>query len=483
MLTMKNISHGGAPGLFKANAEMVGWKGDDGTLIIHQNNEVQRAEWLEGKLRILCSKDDVEEVLGLEGFQASDFDQLWRHFESNCGVYIKKHKPASSLTEGAFDTAMQSLEKSADLVDAATSGSVLKKSKEQDLLKKVEGLRDGLQEAVKGDKQALSRVFAANGCERIGRLRLVLDTVELEVYQRDQRWRHIRNMARTVESVLREVGSFRLWKPSEQDDKMARRQMVWELRKRQGGGGDDDEGMFLEEWETGDAVVEEAPKTSSSAVSRLREGLGGNIPMPMPGMAGPLGGMAGPLGGGYSGNAEPEPPIPEPEPVEEEQDDSDAEAEADRAALNGGAQEDLSKYEDEQVDNPNLAPAAPPGHADDMGLGRGEEHRRMYYTRSDSVLEGWVWKRSRFLKKWRRRWLVLTKTALESLKTRGMSKATEIIESGTVHRVYSADSEVQMARCFCVVGNKRQFYMVCDDEAQKAEWIRQVVAVLGTRRY
>merc|ERR1719487_900817 len=108
----------------------------------------------------------------------------------------------------------------------------------------------------------------------------------------------------------------------------------------------------------------------------------------------------------------------------------------DTAAAPGN--EDLSKYEDEEVDNPTIASAAPPGHEDDMGLGKGEEHRRMHYTRSDSVLEGCVWKRSRFLKKWRRRWLVLTKNALESLKQRGGLKATESIEAGSVHRVYSA---------------------------------------------
>lgn len=491
MISMKNIycKDVGLSGTFKANSDMIGWKGDDGTLLIHQNTDVQRAEWLEGKLRVLCEKDGETQVLALEGFQASDYDTLWRHLNDSCGVYIKKHKPNSSISEAAFDAAMQSLEHSADQVDEARSGSVQKKSKEQDLLKKVEGVRDGLDEAVKGDKQALSRVFAANGCERIGRLRLVLDTVQLEVYNRDQRWRHIRNMARTVESVLREVGSFRLWKPSEQDDKMARRQMVWELRKLQGGGDPEDEGMLCEEWETDEAIIEDRSANSSSAVSKLREGLGANIPMPMPGMAGPLGlgGLPGPLGGGYGGNHDPEPEQEAaeepPGTTEEPEKDSDAEAEADRAALNGGGKEDLSKFEDQEVDNPNLTPAAPPGHSEDMGLNRPEEHRRMHYTRSDSVLEGWVWKRSRFLKKWRRRWLVLTTKALESMKQRGGLKATEVIEAGTVHRVYSADSEVQMARCFCVVGNKRQFYMVCDDEAQKAEWIRQVVAVLGTRRY
>merc|ERR1719181_34756 len=116
--------------------------------------------------------------MSLKGFQPSDFDRLWRHFETHCQVYIKKHRAQASLTEEAFDGAMQTLERVADQVDEVASGSVQKKAKEQDLLKKVEGIRDGLEEAVKGDKQALSRVFAANECERIGRLRLVLDTVK-----------------------------------------------------------------------------------------------------------------------------------------------------------------------------------------------------------------------------------------------------------------------------------------------------------------
>ena len=38
----------------------------------------------------------------------------------------------------------------------------------------------GCRHQVSGDKQALSRVFADKGCERIGRLRLVVDTVQLE---------------------------------------------------------------------------------------------------------------------------------------------------------------------------------------------------------------------------------------------------------------------------------------------------------------
>merc|ERR1719271_1539050 len=217
------------------------------------------------------------------------------------------------------------MERSADQVDEAKPSSVQKKAKEQDLLKKVEEVRDGLGEAVKGDKQALSRVFAANGCERIGRLRLVLDTVQLEVYKRDQRWQHIRNIARTVESVLREIGTFRLWRPSEedtQDASMKRRQMVWELRKRQGGGDLEEEGMLREEWETGEAIVEEqsVKESKSKAVSNLRERLEGQG-------FNPLGGfnpLAGPPSG-YGGNQEvSEPQAPEPELAGDDSDEEEA---------------------------------------------------------------------------------------------------------------------------------------------------------------
>lgn len=472
MINIKNVYSGGQPGTFRANEEMIGWKGESGgKALVHSVENVKRAEWLEGKLRVLCADEDSNEtVLALEGFNASDFDVLWRHFEEYSGVYIRKHRPASSLSEASFDTAMQSLERSADKVDEAAAGSVLKKAKEQDLLKKVEGVRDGLEEAVKGDKQALSRVFAANGCERIGRLRLVLDTVQLEVYKRDQRWQHIRNIARTVESVLREIGTFRLWKPSEedtQDASMKRRQMVWELRKRQGGGDLEEEGMLREEWETGEAIVEEqsVKESKSKAVSNLRERLEGQG-------FNPLGGfnpLAGPPSG-YGGNQEvSEPQAPEPELAGDDSDEEEA------VWTDEAGEEDLRQYEDQQVTDPVNTPAAPPGHENDM-------HHRMSYTRKDSVLEGWVWKRSRFLRTWRRRWLVLSPSCLETFKIRGGQRPTEVIEEGSVHRVYSADGEVSMARCFCVVGARRTLYMVCDQEAEKAEWISKISSTLGNRR-
>lgn len=485
MLCIKNVNHKGVPGQFRANADMIGWKSDEGgEPVIHAASSVKQAEWLEGKLRVLCEEEESgSTVLALDGFVASDFDKLWRHFKEHCEVYMKKHQPVATLSEAAFDAAMQSLELSADVVDEAPSGSVQKKSKEMDLLKKVEGVRDGLTEAVKGDKQALNRVFAANGCERIGRLRLVLDTVQIEVNRRDDRWLHLRHMAATVESVLRDLGTFKLWKPTDGDpnSSMARRQMVWELKRRQHGG--DENCGLLEE-----AQLEEPAPTPQqpaySEVSKLREGLQAGGFNPLAAMANPLAanGYNDPLKGGSADrDAAPSlPPAPAPPPAPaEEPDDPPSEPEEAPAEA---SQQVPAKYEDEEVADPTHVSAAPPGHQNDMGLHLSEQQRRMNYTRSDSLLEGWVWKRSRFLKNWRRRWLVLTKLQLESMKTRGGKKPTETIEAGTVHRVYAADGEVNMARCFCVASNKRTFFMVCDDEAQKAEWIKQITATLGTRR-
>ncbi|CAE8629225.1 unnamed protein product, partial [Polarella glacialis] len=46
-----------------------------------------------------------------------------------------------------------------------------------------------------------------------------------------------------------------------------------------------------------------------------------------------------------------------------------------------------------------------------------------------------------------------------------------------------ADGEVQQARCFCVVVRQRNYFMVCDDEAQKRAWMREISKALGTTRF
>mmetsp|Transcript_103427 Transcript_103427/g.179490 ORF Transcript_103427/g.179490 Transcript_103427/m.179490 type:complete len:484 (-) Transcript_103427:60-1511(-) len=483
MIRIDDIRSGGVAGQFRANADMIGWKSNDGkTVVCHAVGAVRRAEWLEGKLRVLCEVEASEEgaqaseeMLPLDGFQPEHFDKLWRHFESHCGVYIRKHRREAEVSEENFDNAMRDIENAADQVDEAASGSVQKQKREIDLMKKIEGARDGLEEAVRGDKQALVRVFAANDCERIGRLRLVIDTVKLEVYNNDKRWLHLRNIAKTVESVLRECGTFSLWRPAEADNEsMLRRQMLWELQRRQGG----DANFLGEEPEEStpvdDPLASEA--TSVDPLQRQKEMLSA-LPF-LPGPLQPTNPSA--MEDDSALNLMPA-PLPAPTPVDGDgSDDADDTPQVDDIVAPVADDPALKKYEDEEVTDPSFTPAAPPGHENDMHLDAG--NRRAHYTRRDSLLEGWVWKQSRILKRWRRRWLVLTNSSLESLKSRSGRKPTEQIDAGTVMRVYSADSEVQQARCYCVVSSRRRFFMVCDDEAQKAEWIRMISQTLGARR-
>jgi len=483
MLRIGKVYCGGEEGQFRANDENIGWRRADGGLTrVYPVGAVGAAEWLEGELRVLCrAEDGSNQIFALEGFAPADFDKLWRHFEQHSQVYIKKVRHVAAVSEEAYDNAMRGLERGADQVDECPSGSVQKKAREADLMKKVENVRDGLEEAVRGDKVALSKVFAANGCERIGRLRLVIDTVQLEVYRRDERWVHLRNIAHAVEGVLRDLGAFKLWRPANDSDdtSMARRQMVWELRKRHG---DDSDGSlpllgtFEENGHDSTCVDAESaagvhgrrPVAYDSTVPPPHLGPtppGFGVPQDEPVVAGSR--LVGSMEGAIVSNAsfgdagELDGNVGRFGGLDRPIGDTDN---------SGGAHE----YVDEEVTNPNDLSAAPPGEA-----GGGRDGLRVRYTRPDSLLEGWVWKQSRHLKRWRRRWMILTPRRLESVKQRGDAKSTETVEAGTVQHVYSADADVRQSRCFCVVGPRnRNFYMITDDEDQKAEWMRQISSTL-----
>merc|ERR1719450_576473 len=62
--------------------------------------------------------------------------------------------------------------------------------------------------------------------------------------------------------------------------------------------------------------------------------------------------------------------------------------------------------EDIEVSDPESIIAIP----QDDGVFRGKA------THPDSIKEGWVWKQSRHLKRWHRRWLVLTSHTLQTYK-------------------------------------------------------------------
>jgi len=482
------VAHGGDVGSFRGNAESFGWRGGDGArMVVRPASAARRAEWRDGDLRVLVEAEGCEpEVLAFDGFPAQSFDELWTYFEAHCGVYVKKHRHLADVSGKDFDAAIRGIEEAADRIDEAAPGSVTKRAQEVDLMKRVEGLRDGLAKAISGDKRALSGAFAENDCERIGRLRLIIDTVQLEVFDRDPRFLHLANMATSVESVLRELGTLRRWKPPHdgQHESILRRQMVWELRKRQG---------------HADPYQNEEPPTEAPA----NEGTYLNQPVLQPLELKP------------EGTPAPSPPVQQPLPLG-----------SDLLSKLHVESSPLTKATviDEPASHPPVAqqPATMQNEGRraesittcqvdvDFGRfmperrGRSREERPRRRRRSDGrmarallperrdyadiFMQGWVWKRSQHLRKWRRRWLVLKPDYFATYKAAGaIGAATERVEKGCVVDIYSADSEVRQTRCFCVQAvQKRSFstkmvklFMVCDDDAQKEEWMASIDRVLG----
>merc|ERR1712007_33101 len=124
--------------------------------------------------------------------------------------------------------------------------------------------------------------------------------------------------------------------------------------------------------------------------------------------------------------------------------------------------------EDIEVSDPYNIPAVPAGDS-----AFGDKH-----TQVDSIKEGWVWKQSRYLKRWRRRWIVLTPRNLQTYRKRSDTKPTEIIKEGAVTHCGVPESDVTHNKTFCIGADKRTFVMVSDTEAEKDEWIENISKAL-----
>lgn len=101
----------------------------------------------------------------------------------------------------------------------------------------------------------------------------------------------------------------------------------------------------------------------------------------------------------------------------------------------------------------------------------------------DSIMEGWVWKRSRFLKRWRRRYLVLVPSLLSSFRDPGDRCATESARAIEFNKVCCADGRVKKNRAFCVSVIKREYFIVCDTDGQKSAWMSAISEALRCRAH
>lgn len=100
----------------------------------------------------------------------------------------------------------------------------------------------------------------------------------------------------------------------------------------------------------------------------------------------------------------------------------------------------------------------------------------------DNVLkEGYLSKQSKFLKKWRRRWFVLTPTHLCSFKEEKTYKnPTEIILLKDCTTVKSAEDEIHENNAFRIDAFDRTFYIIASSSSDKESWIGAIGKAMVT---
>ena len=92
----------------------------------------------------------------------------------------------------------------------------------------------------------------------------------------------------------------------------------------------------------------------------------------------------------------------------------------------------------------------------------------------DVVLEGWLLKRSRFVKKWRNRWFVLTPANLFSFKdVRSSTNATEIIPLRDFVSVDHVESK-RNANRFCIKTKNGSYHLQATSDYERDKWIEAI---------
>jgi len=93
----------------------------------------------------------------------------------------------------------------------------------------------------------------------------------------------------------------------------------------------------------------------------------------------------------------------------------------------------------------------------------------------NKVKEGYLFKQSRHLKQWRKRWFVLDDNKLYSFKSKDeMKNATETIDLKVFSSVKSSEDYTGRANSFDVYSPDFIFSMAADTESDKEDWIRAI---------
>lgn len=98
--------------------------------------------------------------------------------------------------------------------------------------------------------------------------------------------------------------------------------------------------------------------------------------------------------------------------------------------------------------------------------------------------EGWLTKKSRHLKKWRRRWVVLEGSILHTYKKEQCYKhSTEVIDLKIFSSVKSSEDQTHKEFSFDVYSPESRFSFCARTEGEKEDWIRHIgKAIVLTNR-
>ena len=98
---------------------------------------------------------------------------------------------------------------------------------------------------------------------------------------------------------------------------------------------------------------------------------------------------------------------------------------------------------------------------------------------SDKIItQGWIEKRSRHLKKWRRRWMILTPQYLETYKSDNIKGRTERIILQQCATIKSIDEDLKIPLTFRLDSKSTSFYFKADDQTSKDMWIGAIGKIM-----
>eukprot|EP00927_Polykrikos_kofoidii_P078364 TRINITY_DN75197_c0_g1_i1.p1 TRINITY_DN75197_c0_g1~~TRINITY_DN75197_c0_g1_i1.p1 ORF type:complete len:1133 (-),score=231.80 TRINITY_DN75197_c0_g1_i1:260-3658(-) len=114
-----------------------------------------------------------------------------------------------------FDAILEKFAKCTDRQIAVQSSMVKLRAAERDTLKIAEDMREFCVRALKGSKETLSAIFSFRSCQRIGRPRVIMDSVQMsDMHKDDQRWTHLADVLSSIEEVLKGLGTYKAWTPT-----------------------------------------------------------------------------------------------------------------------------------------------------------------------------------------------------------------------------------------------------------------------------